>query len=351
MKRAIFISYRRDDAEGEAGRLYDDLVRVYGDDSVFMDVAGIAPGLDFRKAIDDNVSGCGVFLAVVGPEWATITGTSGQRRLDEFDDFVRLEIASALTRNIAVIPVLVHEARMPHPDQLPDNIKDFAYRNSVELSHPRWSSDVQLLIKALKQYVTTSAETETEPVHATVPVQLPPPVSNEPAALATKSRLPLVLGIGAAVVLLAVIGFFVLKSKQAPVDNTVTTTPVQSASAAEANVLTGSWRNSQPKSGEDVLVALRIDGSGPGYNVVPYGKCPQGECSWGLRTVILNGGRATGEWTPQITQQDIVNRRTVTLTLRPLNGNLSVLVQNAGFSGANAKPRTSESEYIFVRQK
>jgi hypothetical protein len=351
VKRAIFISYRRDDAEGEAGRLYDDLVRVYGDDSVFMDVAGIAPGLDFRKAIDDNVSGCGVFLAVIGPEWATITDTSGQRRLDEVNDFVRLEIASALTRNIAVIPVLVHEARMPHPDQLPDNIKDFAYRNSVELSHPRWNSDVQLLIKALKQYVTISAETETEPVHATVPVQLPPPVSNEPAAPVTKSRLPIVLGVGATVVLLAVIGFFVLKPKPAPVDNTVTPAPVQSASAEEANVLTGNWQNSQPKSGEDALVALRIDGSGPGYNVVPYGKCPQGECSWGLRTVILSGGRATGEWTPQITQQDIDNRRTVTLTLRPLKGSLSVLVQNTGFSGADAKPRSSESEYIFVRQK
>src|ERR1700721_2727477 len=80
VQRAIFISYRRDDAEGGAGKLYDDLVRVYGEDSVFMDVAGIAPGSDFRKAIDDNVAGCGVFLAVVRPEGATLTGESGGRR-------------------------------------------------------------------------------------------------------------------------------------------------------------------------------------------------------------------------------------------------------------------------------
>lgn len=157
MKHSIFISYRRDDAEGEAGRLFDDLVRAYGNDAVFMDVAGIAPGLDFRKAIDDNVAGCGVFLAIIGSQWATIAGTDGRRRLDDDNDFVRLEIASALARNIAVIPVLVHDAHMPHPEQLPDNIKDLAYRNSVEISHARWNSDVQLLIEALKQYVTPQA--------------------------------------------------------------------------------------------------------------------------------------------------------------------------------------------------
>ena len=65
--RAIFISYRRTDSEGEAGRLFDDLVRAFGEDSVFMDVADISPGLDFRQAIDDNVASCGVLLAVIGP--------------------------------------------------------------------------------------------------------------------------------------------------------------------------------------------------------------------------------------------------------------------------------------------
>ena len=72
MGRAIFISYRRDDTEGEAGRLFDDLVRSFGEDSVFMDVAGINPGMDFRKAIDDNVANCGVLLAIIGPAWCSI---------------------------------------------------------------------------------------------------------------------------------------------------------------------------------------------------------------------------------------------------------------------------------------
>ncbi|HEY4049001.1 MAG TPA: toll/interleukin-1 receptor domain-containing protein, partial [Acidobacteriaceae bacterium] len=126
MGRAIFISYRRDDTEGEAGRLFDDLVRTFGENSVFMDVAGINPGTDFRKAIDENVASCGVLLAMIGPQWATIANSSGQRRLDNENDYVRLEIASALTRNVAVIPVLVHDSKMPHPEQLPDNLKDLS---------------------------------------------------------------------------------------------------------------------------------------------------------------------------------------------------------------------------------
>jgi hypothetical protein len=231
VKHSIFISYRRDDAEGEAGRLYDDLVRAYGNDSVFMDVAAIAPGLDFRKAIDDNVVGCGVFLAVIGSQWATITDPGGQRRLDDDNDFVRLEIASALARNIAVIPVLVHDSRMPRPDQLPGNIKDLAYRNSVEISHARWNSDVQLLINALKQYVTTSAATETEPVHATLPVQLPPPVAPYAPPEPKKRNLPLIAGSGiAAILILAAVIFAVMHKSSspqpAPVINTGEAQPV-----------------------------------------------------------------------------------------------------------------------------
>ena len=81
MGRAIFISYRRDDSEGEAGRLYDDLIRSFGEGCVFMDVAGINPGANFRKVNVDNVTNCGVLLAVLGPRWISATDDSGQRRL------------------------------------------------------------------------------------------------------------------------------------------------------------------------------------------------------------------------------------------------------------------------------
>ena len=153
MADAIFISYRRDDSEGEAGRLFDDLTRAFGNDAVFMDVTGIKPGVDFREVIEDNVAVCGVFLAIVGPVWATIANKDGVRRLDDPRDFVALELSSALGRKVPVIPVLVHNAKMPTADLLPEHLKAFSYRNSVELSHTRWSSDVQLLIQALKPHI------------------------------------------------------------------------------------------------------------------------------------------------------------------------------------------------------
>jgi Ricin-type beta-trefoil lectin domain-like/TIR domain len=151
--RAVFISYRRDDSEGQAGRLYDDLVRRFGPDSVFMDVAGIEPGLDFRKAIDQNVATCAVLLAVMGPGWIDAKDEMGHRRLEDPTDFVRLETASALKRDIAVIPVLVHGAKMPRPEQLPEDLQLLAYRNGVELTHARWDSDVQVLIKGLQRHM------------------------------------------------------------------------------------------------------------------------------------------------------------------------------------------------------
>jgi hypothetical protein len=149
----IFISYRREDSEGEAGRLFDDLERSFGEKSVFLDVVGIQFGRDFRKIIDQNVTACGALLAIIGPRWALIEDANGAKRLDNPNDYVRLEIATALARDIPVIPVLVREAKMPHIDQLPPDLRDLAYRHCVELSHSRWHSDVALLTSALKQTV------------------------------------------------------------------------------------------------------------------------------------------------------------------------------------------------------
>ena len=156
--RAIFLSYRRDDAEGEAGRLFADLISEFGADKVFMDVAGIEPGRDFRKVIDQNVASCGVLLAMMGKGWIDAMDEAGRRRLDDPVDFVRLETASALRRDIPVIPVLVHGGRMPRSEQLPEDLKDLAYRNAVELTHARWDSDVQVLIKALRPHVSRAGE-------------------------------------------------------------------------------------------------------------------------------------------------------------------------------------------------
>jgi len=146
---AIFISYRRSDSEGEAGRLADDLSRRFGEAAVFMDVDTIRPGRDFRKAIDESIRSCNVLLALVGPDWTGAADAAGHLRLFDDSDYVRLEIASALKRDIAVIPVMVRGAHMPTAEVLPDDLSDFAYRNGVELTHARWRSDVQILVGAL----------------------------------------------------------------------------------------------------------------------------------------------------------------------------------------------------------
>jgi hypothetical protein len=151
--RSIFISYRRNDSEGEAGRLFDDLVTHFGTHSVFMDVAAIEPGQDFRKAIDKSVATCSVLLALIGQEWLGSKDAMGRRRLEDPNDFVRLELALALQRDIPAVPVLVRGARMPQAEQLPVDLKELAFRNAVELTHARWKSDVALLIHALRPYM------------------------------------------------------------------------------------------------------------------------------------------------------------------------------------------------------
>jgi Heavy-metal resistance protein CzcE/TIR domain len=167
--RAIFISYRREDSEGHAGRLCEDLIERFGKAAVFMDVTDIEPGRDFRRVIEQQVAACGVLLAVIGKEWLTAADAQGRRRLDDPADFVRLETASALRRDIPVVPVLVHGASMPGAGQLPDDLKDLAFRNGVELTHARWASDVQLLIRALMPHVDATPPPEPDPLPAPAP--------------------------------------------------------------------------------------------------------------------------------------------------------------------------------------
>ena len=165
---SIFLSYRRSDSAGESGRLSDDLMARFGAARVFMDVDAIQPGRDFRKAIRENVGGCSVLLAMIGPDWLEAKGADGRRRLENENDYVRLEIATALGRDIPVVPVLVRGARMPKADMLPEEIQELAYRNSVELTHARWRSDAQVLVEALRVYAEPAAG----------PVQVPAPVAS-----------------------------------------------------------------------------------------------------------------------------------------------------------------------------
>jgi hypothetical protein len=153
-----------------------------------MDVAAIDVGRDFRRAIDESVATCGVLLALIGPGWLNEKNESGQRRLDDPGDFVRMETASALRRDIPVIPVLVRGAKMPRSDQLPDELKDLAYRNCVELTHVRWKSDAKVLIGGLRPLLADPVDTvaarlgspSTTDSKAATEVQLHPPTTTQP---------------------------------------------------------------------------------------------------------------------------------------------------------------------------
>ncbi len=161
---SIFISYRREDSEGQAGRLYDDLAARFGEDRVFMDVAGIGVGSDFRKVIEERVARCAVLLVVIGKRWLDARDAAGQRRLDNPADFVRLETASALKRDgIAVVPVLIGGATMPEARDLPPDLQALAFRNAAPLSHTRWQSDLDVLAAELHRLLNAGIETTLPP--------------------------------------------------------------------------------------------------------------------------------------------------------------------------------------------
>lgn len=210
--QAIFISYRRDDAEGHAQTLFKDLVGEFGADAVFMDVAGISPGLDFRKVIDQHTSSCCVLLAIIGKQWVGAVDAAGRSRLADPNDFVRLETASALKRDIAVIPVLVHNAQMPLPEQLPADLRELVFRNNVELTHARWNSDVQVLIKSLRPiFDRANPPALPSPAPPSLPPAPPPPPDRDD----TSRHRRLAWGVGVAFAMaVAAGGSFVFVDRQ-----------------------------------------------------------------------------------------------------------------------------------------
>jgi hypothetical protein len=155
----IFISYRREETAYPAGWLYDRLAEHFGSDQVFKDVDSIELGDDFVEVITRAVGACDVLLALIGQEWLTITDAHGQRRLDNPNDFVRLEVEAALTRNVRVIPILVDGASMPVAAELPDSLARLVRRQALELSPSRFAFDTSRLLKVLDR---TLAEVRTE---------------------------------------------------------------------------------------------------------------------------------------------------------------------------------------------
>ena len=151
MSGKIFINYRREDSAASAGRLYDRLELEFDKQQLFIDVDHIAAGADFTKVLDEQVSQCDIMLSIIGKVWLDVKDMeTGQRRLDYAGDFVRIEIAAALARDIHIIPVLVDGADMPREESLPDSLKPLSRRNAVRITHERFRADGAGLIKGVK---------------------------------------------------------------------------------------------------------------------------------------------------------------------------------------------------------
>ncbi len=176
----IFINYRKDDSSWNALALYNELQKYFSREQIFKDFNTILPGDDFVVSIDNALRKCDVLLVVIGKSWLDMKDVTGQRRLDDPDDFVRLEVATALARNIQVIPVLFDDVPMPRPEQLPANMNSLYRRQFVEIDSKRFEDDVRNLADAIKKVMPDGMirpVTPSRPGTQNIPV---PPPANKP---------------------------------------------------------------------------------------------------------------------------------------------------------------------------
>jgi TIR domain-containing protein len=170
----IFISYRREETAGHAGRLYDRLASHFGDGQVFMDVHSLEGGVDYENIIEQEMASSAVVVALIGRQWLTMTDEAGRRRIDNPRDLMRLELEAALAADVRVIPVLVAGAAMPQREHLPESLEGLARRHTLRLSNETFHSDADLLLEAIERVVGRPAAVPEAPqtTHTIVPGQV-----------------------------------------------------------------------------------------------------------------------------------------------------------------------------------
>jgi hypothetical protein len=148
MSGGVFICYRREESAFAGRAIYDRVAQKVGRENVFLDVDNIDPGVDWFDALNERVAACDALIAVIGRNLVA-ADKDNRRRIDDADDFVRIEIEAALMRGVRVIPVLVDGAVMPKTGDLPESLRGFARRQNIEISHTRFEADVERLTRAL----------------------------------------------------------------------------------------------------------------------------------------------------------------------------------------------------------
>lgn len=173
MPAGIFISYRRDEALAEARAIYERLRAEFGSNSVFIDLEGLDYGEDFGEALDRQLQHCQVLLALIGPQWLAAPDGHDGRRLDDENDFVRIELRTALQRGIRVVPVLLDGALMPRTSDLPADLQPLLRRQALELEFRKFDADIARLVGSLRRILTAAAPAP--PAQAATPVPPPTP--------------------------------------------------------------------------------------------------------------------------------------------------------------------------------
>ena len=262
-----------------------------------MDVDSIALGRDFRSVLQETTASCDVMLVMIGRNWADFKDDRGRTRLENPGDYVRLEIETALKRNIAVTPVLVQGARMPAPEELPTEIRDLAYRNGFELSHSRWESDVEEMLRRLRVEVPGEDRRDHRP-----------PASREEAAsgnsIATRSgsvtpqakRGRWRVWVSASALIIAVFGggfalyqYMALGPGRSHQQDLATPTPSgPTAGFRVANYL-GGWTRADPNSRGSNITWISVRKEDGRLVAQVRGRCPMTDCEWGTVPATVGG--------------------------------------------------------------
>lgn len=268
-KKNVFISYRVSDTAGETGRLVDALKNQFEEDQIFMDIDKIEPGVDFTEVISRSLDSCEVMLAIIGPNWEG-RDAHGQSRIKKNDDWVRLELSTALKRNIRVVPVLVDGANLPDVDELPEDLQGLTRRQSYEISNKRWRYDTDQLMGFLQHNIGVVPKRKMSPP--------PPPEIRQGGGGGMSIWLKVGLGIFAFVGLLAVIGIIMGESEKE--------TPKQ-----EAQPLTGNTNNNhQPVTTDEPAAATRAQADINGNWIDPEGSIIQIQQSGNRLNITVHNG-------------------------------------------------------------
>jgi len=153
----VFVSYRRSDSSDVTGRIFDHLKTEFGENNLFRDVDSILKGEDFRKAIWNAIGQCKVLVVVIGQDWLAVSEETGRRRIDDPNDYVHLEISTALARGIPVIPVVVDNTRMPKAVELPPPLAELAFRNAASVrADPDFQHDIRSLCADIRVHIESN---------------------------------------------------------------------------------------------------------------------------------------------------------------------------------------------------